>query len=94
MNGKKKPYATYVLIGLNLAFFLLEIKNGGSQNIDTLYRLGGLAPTSVWQGEWWRLITANFLHFGWIHLLSNIVGLYFIGAIVEFSLGVIRYLVA
>ena len=94
MNWKKKPYATYGLISLNLVFFLLEIKNGGSENIDTLYRLGGLVATEVWQGAWWRLITANFLHFGWIHLLSNMLGLYFIGTIVEFSLGVSRYLIA
>ncbi|MEC4987031.1 MAG: rhomboid family intramembrane serine protease [Oscillatoria sp. PMC 1068.18] len=91
-GNKKKPLITYGLISINLLFFLLEIHFGGSENPETLYFLGALVPEVVLQGQWWRVITANFLHFGALHLIMNMLGLYFFGPFVEFSLGSWRYL--
>ena len=85
-------FATYGLISLNLLFFWLEVERGGSENLTTLYNLGALDPQAVWSGQWWRLLSANFLHFGWLHLLTNMLGLYLIGRAVEFSLGIGRFL--
>ena len=85
-------FATYGLIGLNLLIFWLEVERGGSENLTTLYNLGALDPQAVWSGQWWRLLSANFLHFGWLHLLTNMLGLYFLGRLVEFSLGIGRFL--
>ncbi|MBR8826461.1 MAG: rhomboid family intramembrane serine protease [Gomphosphaeria aponina SAG 52.96 = DSM 107014] len=93
MTGKQGAYFTYGLIGVNLLFFILEIVNGGSENLDTLYFLGGLVPAKVFSGQWWRLLSANFLHFGWLHLLTNMIGLFFLGRFVELSLGAVRYLI-
>ena len=64
------------------------------QSLNILENLGGLVAQNVWHGEWWRLLTANFLHFGWVHLLTNMIGLYFLGTFVESSLGIGRYLIA
>jgi membrane associated rhomboid family serine protease len=91
---QKKAYITWLLIGINLLFFGLEIVQGGSENIDTLYYLGALVPEDVWHGQFWRLITANFLHYGWLHLLNNLFALYFLGCFVELNLGIRRYLLA
>ncbi|NEU74472.1 rhomboid family intramembrane serine protease [Hassallia byssoidea VB512170] len=88
-----KPNATYFIIGLNLFAFALEIQFGGSTNFLTLYRLGALVPTEVLKGDWWRLFTAAFLHFGFLHLLMNMFGLYVFGRLVEFNLGIARYLI-
>lgn len=89
-----QPIITYGLIGLNLAFFFLEIQRGGSTNENTLYSLGALVPQVVFgQGQWWRIISANFLHYGWLHLTTNMLGLYFLGNFIERNLGKIRYLV-
>ena len=85
-------FATYGLIGLNLLIFWLEVERGGSENLTTLYNLGALDPQAVWSGQWWRLLSANFLHFGWLHLLTNMLGLYFLGRLVEFFLGIGRFL--
>ncbi|PSO85201.1 MAG: rhomboid family intramembrane serine protease [Cyanobacteria bacterium QS_5_48_63] len=90
----KKTYATYGLIGLNIVAFAFELSLGGSQDIETLYRLGALVPEAVWAGEWWRLLSAIFLHFGYLHLLTNMLGLYLIGPYVELTLGIGRYLFA
>ncbi len=92
INGKR-AYITYTLIFINLMVFLLEMRSGGSTNLQTLYTLGALVAENVKQGEWWRLLSANFLHFGWLHLISNMLALLFIGSIVELSIGVERYLI-
>jgi rhomboid protease GluP len=85
-------YTTYVLITLNLLVYALEIKLGGSKNSVTLERLGALIPEKVWAGEWWRLIGANFLHYGSFHLATNMLSLFFIGRLIELSLGAKYYL--
>jgi rhomboid protease GluP len=88
---RARPYLTYTLIGLNLVVFLVEIMLGGSQDIETLYRMGALLPQAVATGEWWRLYGFMFLHFGFLHLLLNMLGLYALGNFVEPALGLVRY---
>jgi rhomboid protease GluP len=91
-NSNKIAYATYILIGLNLLLYGLEIRLGGSQSSFALERLGALIPERVLAGEWWRLIGANFLHYGSLHLATNMLSLFFVGRLIEFSLGVKYYL--
>lgn len=92
INPHKIAYTTYVLIGLNLLIYALEIKLGGSENSLALERLGALIPEKVLAGEWWRLIGANFLHYGSFHLATNMLSLFFIGRLIELSLGAKYYL--
>jgi rhomboid protease GluP len=89
-----KAVATYGLIALNCLVFVGEIVAGGSENEETLYRLGALVPSVVWQGEWWRLLSATFLHYGILHLSMNMLGLHFLGAYVESNFGIGRYLIS
>lgn len=91
---RRNALISHTIIALNLLFFALETLAGGNQNIKTLDRLGALVPDEVWSGQWWRLITTNFLHFGWLHLASNMLAVYFICPIVEFSFGKIKFLIA
>jgi len=88
----RQPIVTYGLIALNCLVFALEIVMGGSENTVTLYHLGALVPELVWQGSWWRLLAANFLHFGALHLVMNMLGLYVLGRYVETTLGRPRFL--
>lgn len=90
--NQKIAYTTYILIGLNLLIYALEIRLGGSQNFLALDRLGALVPEKVLAGEWWRLIGANFLHYGSFHLATNMLSLFFIGRLIELSLGAKYYL--
>ncbi len=91
--GKDATYTTYVLILLNIVLFILEIRSGGSTNLNTLDYLGALVPAKIISGEWWRLLNANFLHYGGIHLGTNMLALLFLGKLVELRLGVGRYLI-
>lgn len=90
--ARQKPYCTYGLIGINLLVFGLELWLGGSENLETLYRMGALVPENVLAGEWWRLVSAIFLHFGFIHLFVNLVALYVLGIFVESILGIKKFL--
>jgi rhomboid protease GluP len=91
-KSSRQPNATYFIIALNLLTFALEVKFGGSTNPNTLIKLGALIPENVIAGEWWRLLTGTFLHFGFLHLFMNMYALYLFGRLVELSLGVPRYL--
>ena len=85
---------TAVLIALNLAVFAIEVWMGGSQDGETLVSMGALVPSSVEDdGEWWRLLSAAFLHFGPIHLISNMFVLFVLGRLLEPMIGSLRMLV-
>ncbi len=88
----RQAFATYFIIGLNLLVFGLELKLGGSTNFESLYKLGALVPKEVIAGDWWRLLAAAFLHYGFLHLALNMLGLYLFGRLVEFAIGLPRFL--
>lgn len=88
-----KPIFTYVLIAINILFFLLLEMRGGSTNIQTLIDYGAkYNPAMILDGEWWRVISSMFLHIGFLHLLMNMFALYFLGSVVERIFGSIRFL--
>lgn len=88
-----KPIFTYILIAMNIVFFLLLELAGGSTNIETLINYGAkYNPAIILDGEWWRIITSMFLHIGLLHLLMNMFALYFLGTAVERIFGSVRFL--
>lgn len=81
-----------ILTALNVAMFLAEIRSGGSTNPVTLQRLGALEFIAVrWGGEYWRLLTSLFLHYGPLHLIFNLYALFIIGPGLEQAIGSIRF---
>jgi len=89
-----RPYATYGLILLNCIAFAVELVTGGATNGETLYSLGALWVAPGFATEWWRVVTSTFLHFGYLHLVMNMLGLYLLGRFVEYRLGWKRYTLA
>lgn len=86
--------AVLVLILLNAAIFLFEISVGDSNDPEVLHRIGALEPYAVVvQGEYWRLLTALFLHGGLAHLSFNLFALYILGPPLERSIGTMRFVV-
>jgi Uncharacterized membrane protein (homolog of Drosophila rhomboid) len=76
------------LVVLNIVIFLIEIFAGGPQNSLTLYRLGELDTISVlYAHQNWRIITALFLHYGFLHLLFNMFALVVLGPPLERQIG-------
>ena len=70
----------------DLRMFLM----GGS--VKSIVQWGGDAALLVSQGQWWRLVSAIFVHIGVIHLLFNSYALIFIGPLLEEVLGRERFL--
>jgi rhomboid protease GluP len=89
----RRARATHVLVAANVAFFVIELLQGGSRDLRTLFRLGALVPRAVLAGEWARVLAANFLHFGLLHLAMNMIGLMVLGPFVEGALGRLRFVV-
>jgi membrane associated rhomboid family serine protease len=86
---------TMALIGINVLVYLAELAAGGraqSGTDNTIYYHGVLFGPFVAAGDWWRLITAAFLHYGPAHLATNMLSLYFVGSVLEQVLGRWRYL--
>lgn len=91
---KKKPYITIGLIITNIIIFILLEWNGNSLDAEYMMEMGAVYPEKIQKdGEYWRLITATFMHFGFSHLLNNMVLLGTAGQILERALGTIKYLI-
>jgi rhomboid protease GluP len=73
--------------------YLIQEISGGSKSTANLCRLGAKCDFFISQGEYWRFITATFLHIGFIHVLLNLVGLYIFGRLVEKEFSRNKYIV-
>jgi membrane associated rhomboid family serine protease/Flp pilus assembly protein TadD len=85
------PFATFVLLFLNLAIFALMELSGGSKTPEVLLNFGASYGPFIRRGEYWRLVMPMFLHIGWIHLILNSLGLYVLGRILESVYGCGRF---
>ena len=89
---RRPTAAVLCFIVLNVAVFIAEVKLGGSTNPFTLHRLGALEPWAVrFGGQYWRMLTSLFLHYGPLHLLFNLYALFVIGPGLEKIIGSLRF---
>src|SRR5699024_12842558 len=86
-----KLHITYFMIFLNLIMFTMLELQGGSMQSDVLIQFGAKYNLAIADGHWWRLVTSMFLHIGLLHLVLNMIVLYYIGAIAERIYGSIRF---
>jgi membrane associated rhomboid family serine protease len=90
----KGALLTKALIAVNVGIFLLQLGGGGgtlSSPSGSIFERYALYGPLVAQGEWWRLVGSMFLHANLIHLLMNMLFLWWIGAPVEEAIGRARY---
>ena len=85
---------TMTLIAVDVGIYLLQLAGGASINASSgwIYEHGALYGPLVAAGDWERLLTAAFLHYGPIHLGMNMLALWWIGRPLEDWLGPVRYL--
>ena len=91
---------TLLFLLLNAAFWIASVIVSANQgnpnplmNLDsrTLILLGGKwRPEIIYGGQWWRLLTAGFLHGGAMHIIMNGMSLYQVGRHFEDYLGPVR----
>lgn len=79
------PLVTYVLIGINVVMFVLQTMSSELERALVLF------SPAVADGEWYRLLTSAFLHYGPMHIVFNMWALYVIGPPLEVALGRLRF---
>ncbi len=93
----KARIVTFGLMALNIGIYLWMVATGTHfflPNPQELFIWGGSSSDALMQGEWWRLISCMFLHSGILHLAMNMYALYYIGSLLEPTIGKSWFLIA
>ena len=92
MPIKKKPIITMGIIGINALVFVRLSFFGMTEDAGYMLEHGAMfVPLVLGNHEYYRLITSMFLHFGFSHLMNNMVMLFFLGSILEEEIGGFKY---
>jgi membrane associated rhomboid family serine protease len=102
VQARRVPLVTWALIAVNAAVFVYEI-GLPHRELEQLLILRGLVPARLTHPDWagqagfpggayLTLVTSQFLHGGWLHLLSNMWVLWIFGNNVEDRMGHVRFL--
>lgn len=95
-------YTTSILLLINVGLYIATVvasmragNNDAFLNLDgnTLFEFGAKVRFAILAGQWWRLVTAGFLHGGLLHIGMNMWVLWDVGAQVEEIYGTARMLV-
>ena len=99
---RRIPPVIVLIIAVNIAVFAWEIASGvfvtSKEMIEaglrgaSLIDAGALVQAKVFAGEWWRMVTAMFLHGGFDHIIGNMIVLYIVGMAAEHAFGSTRML--
>jgi rhomboid protease GluP len=83
--------ATYLLVGVNCAIFVAMVAHGVSAGAPTTGQLmhwgADNAGSVLINGEWWRIVTAMFVHVGILHLATNMWCLWNLALLAEPLMG-------
>ena len=92
------PVVTMALIGINVAFYIAMLAGMASHGVsisnppaDTFIAWGADFGPLTTNGQWWRVITAAFLHFNFLHIGMNMYCLFMIGGFAEKVFGRVEY---
>lgn len=100
LNARQPTLVTYALIGISLAVFVvITATNPDTLTTSRIVRSPGefgqddigLARGFLRDGQWYRLVTSGFLHFGPIHLAFNMLLLFQLGQLLEPAVGRLRF---
>jgi membrane associated rhomboid family serine protease len=97
-SGPSAPLVTQILIAINVAVFIGETASGtslggvGSGSYGTLFTKGALYGPFIDQlHQYYRLVTAGFLHDGLLHIAFNMLFLFFLGPMLEPAIGRLNF---
>jgi membrane associated rhomboid family serine protease len=94
-NARQPVLVTYTIIAINLLVFawlvIQDTSALGSSNRATQGQFDLALRSDLVDGEWYRLVTSGFLHFGVIHILFNMLLLYQLGNLLEPAIGRVRF---
>lgn len=88
-----KTPITYIIVAINIIVFIVLEIMGDTTNGIFMVNNGAMNPDLILEnGEWYRLFTSTFMHFGIEHLANNMLLLFLLGQIFEEAVGPTRFL--
>lgn len=69
----KRPLVNIILVIFNVVVWCVMELLGDTLDGAYIAKYGGMVPNLVLEGEWYRLFTAMFVHFGAEHLANNMI---------------------
>ena len=93
LGGTGRITVTKALVAANVLVYLLAVasSSGGFTPSDQFIVDWGLYGPFIAEGEWWRMVTAAFLHANLIHILFNMLMLWWFGQALEAAVGAWRF---
>lgn len=93
-HHRKPAYVNNALIAVSILYYFWLEFHGSTENAVFMVNHGAMyTPLVVEEGEYYRLLTSVFMHFGISHLVNNMVIQFVLGDNLERALGRIKYLV-
>lgn len=93
MDPKLTPSNT-ILIGINVIVFVILSCLGDTESAGFMLQHGAMEWRSIMEyGEYYRIFTSMFLHFGFEHIFENMIFLFLIGSYLEEAMGSVRYFI-
>ena len=90
--ARRQP-VTLLLVCVNILIFIVTEATGRSSDAAHMVNMGAVSPILVLQhGQWYRIFTSMFLHFGIEHLINNMLVLCVLGIRLEPILGKLKFL--
>ena len=93
MGISKRNYITISIIVINVIYFLFLETHGGSTDTMVMLKYGAAFTTNIRSGEYYRLVTSMFMHFGIEHIVNNMMILVILGSKLEDIVGHIRFFI-
>ena len=95
MNRSRKiPLITFVLLAINVLVYAYVEFSGSVYDSEFMLNAGALyEPLLIQNHQYYRLITHFFLHFGFDHLVNNMVSLLILGYSLEMEMGKVRFII-
>jgi rhomboid protease GluP len=90
---RRFPPLTVAILAVLLLILIFEIRVGALESREAIVAMGALARERVAAGDYWRLLTAPWLHGSVDHLLGNGIALYILGMVCESAFGRAQLLV-
>ena len=90
---RRFPPVTTAILALLVVILALEVRFGALGSREAIIAAGALVRERVSAGEYWRLLSAPWLHGGINHLVGNGVALFILGMVCEHAFGARQFIV-
>lgn len=91
MEIRKIKQMSVLIAVINVAIFLMLECIGNTEDGSWMLQCGAMYVPSVLDGEYYRIVTSMFLHFGFTHLVNNMFMLLLLGHQLEYEIGKVKF---